>query len=78
MPSNLAPFQPFPYNFPSMEQNQDGRPGGRWVLFGRPGDYHHHPMEPAPPRRRIIPPSRPSAPAPPAEQFDTPPVMQRS
>jgi E3 ubiquitin-protein ligase RNF115/126 len=76
MPPNFAPFRPFPYTFPSMEGNQDGRPGGRWVLFGRPGDLHHHPMEPAPPRRRIIPPSRPSSPASPTERFDTPPVMQ--
>ncbi|KAJ4817627.1 RING/U-box superfamily protein [Rhynchospora pubera] len=75
-PPNFASFRPFPYNFPSLEENPDGRPGGRWVLFGRPGDHRHlHPMKPVmQPRRRFIPPPRPAAPTPP-ERFDTPPII---
>ncbi|XP_078157396.1 E3 ubiquitin-protein ligase RING1-like isoform X2 [Carex rostrata] len=77
-PPNFASFRPFPYNFPSLEENNNARPGGRWVLFGRPGDHHHHhphPMQPVPPRRRFISPPRPTTPTPPAERFDTPPIL---
>ncbi|KAJ3695911.1 hypothetical protein LUZ60_001288 [Juncus effusus] len=77
MPSEFgAPFRPNPYNFPNIEENIDGRPDRRWVLFSRPGHEHTHPMDPIPARRRTIPPpTRPPPPVPPMQQFDTPPLV---